>query len=256
MLRTLRRTAVLMAAVTGVLVLTSAANASTASLPHFGAKVCRNGDTLRSGSYASLTVKGLCTLGNHADAVIRGNVVVGRNGLFNAITHGHLVVWGETFVRSGGAAGVGCSPAAGCNVTTHDRFHGDVIAAGASAMIFHSDRIDGRVDVRGGGGGDNCNNSPIGGPWFTTFEDNSVGGNLSVRLMQGCWLGLFRNHVAGNVRVNNNTFADPDADEIQTNVIAGNLTCFGNTPAPQRGDSGGTKNIVAGEVRGQCRKVV
>ena len=91
-------------------------------------------------------------------------------------------------------------------------------------------------------------------PWTT--EDNRVGGDISVRLMQSCWFGLFRNQVGGNVTVNNNTFADPDADEIQTNVIAGDLTCFSNSPPPQRGDSRGTKNIVAGTVSGQCRKVV
>jgi hypothetical protein len=255
MLRTLRRTALLLAAVSGVLVLTSAASASTAALPHFGAHTC-NGGKIRSGSYASLTVRSFCTIGNSADVVVRGDLTVGHHGLLFAVTHGHLVVWGDMYVRSGGAAGVGCSPAAGCSFTTHDHFHGSVIAARPLAMIFHSNRIDGRVRIKGGGGGVNCNNSLGGGPAFTTFEDNVVGGNITVRLMKSCWFGLFRNHVGGNVSVNNNTFADPDADEIQTNVIAGNLSCFGNSPAPQRGDSQGNNNIVAGTVSGQCRKVV
>jgi len=89
-----------------------------------------------------------------------------------------------------------------------------------------------------------------------SIPPNWVGGNITVRLMKSCWFGLFRNHVGGNVSVNNNTFADPDADEIQTNIIAGNLSCFGNSPPPQRGDSGGNRNIVAGTVSGQCKRVV
>ena len=254
MQKTLRCTAVLAAAVLGVLALTSSAVAST-TLPHFGDTVCRGG-TIHSGSYASLKVTGVCTLGNHADAVVRGDLTIGHHGGLNAITGGHLVVWGDVYVRSGGIAGVGCSPAAGCGVTTHDRIHGSVIAAAPLAMIFHSNRIDGRVRIKGGGGGVNCNSVLFGGPAFTTFEDNTVGGGITVRLMQSCWFGLFRNHVAGNVSVNNNTFADPDATEIQTNVIAGDLSCFGNSPAPQRGDSMGNNNIVSGDVRGQCRAVV
>ena len=83
-----------------------------------------------------------------------------------------------------------------------------------------------------------------------------MGGNITVRLMQSCWFGLFRNQVGGNVSVNNNTFADPDADEIQTNVIAGNLSCFGNSPAVQFGDSSGSPNIVGGQAIGECKNVV
>lgn len=110
--------------------------------------------------------------------------------------------------------------------------------------------------IKGGGGGVQCGSQLFGGPYFTTFEDNAIGGGITVRLMKSCWFGLFRNQVGGSVSVNNNTFADPDADEIQTNVIAGNLSCFGNSPPPQRGDSQGNNNIVAGTVSGQCRKVV
>lgn len=253
--RTLRRMAVLMAAVLGALVLTSAASASSSALPRHGAKTC-NGGTIHSGSYASLKIAGLCTIGNHADVVVRNDLTVGHHGILNAVTHGQLVVRGDMYVRSGGGAGVGCTPSAGCNVTTHDRIRGSVIAASPTFMIFHGDRVDGRFRIKGGGGGVQCGSQFFGGPYFTTFEDGWVGGNISVRLMKSCWFGLFRNHVGGNVSVNNNTFADPDADEIQTNVISGNLSCFGNSPPPQRGDSQGNDNIVAGTVSGQCRRVV
>ena len=65
---------------------------------------------------------------------------------------------------------------------------------------------------------------------------------------------MFRNHIGGTVRIKFNTFADPDADEIQTNTIAGDLICRGNTPPPQQGDSAGLVNIVAGMKIGQCNK--
>jgi hypothetical protein len=255
MVRTLRRTAVLIAAVLGVLALTSAASASSTALPQFGAKTCHSGN-IRSGSYASLKIAGLCTLGNHADVVVRQDLTVGHHGILNAITGGRLVVRGDMYVRSGGGAGVGCSPSAGCSVTTNDRIRGSVIAAAPNFMIFHSDTVGGRVRIKGGGGGVQCGSQLFGGPYFSTFEDNAIGGGITVRLMKSCWFGLFRNQVGGSVSVNNNTFADPDADEIQTNVIAGNLSCFGNTPPPQRGDSQGNNNIVAGTVSGQCKKVV
>ena len=40
--------------------------------------------------------------------------------------------------------------------------------------------------------------------------------------------------------------------ELVTNVILGNLACFGNAPRPQVGDSGGPPNIVFGSELGQC----
>src|SRR5436305_272321 len=97
--RTLRRMAVLMAAMLGALVLTSAASASSSALPRHGATTCKGG-TIHSGSYASLKIAGLCTIGNHADVVVRNDLTVGHHGILNAITHGHLVVRGDMYVRS------------------------------------------------------------------------------------------------------------------------------------------------------------
>jgi hypothetical protein len=46
--------------------------------------------------------------------------------------------------------------------------------------------------------------------------------------------------------------ADPDANEIVTNVIGGNLACVHNNPAAQEGDSQGAPNVVAGRKLGEC----
>jgi hypothetical protein len=63
---------------------------------------------------------------------------------------------------------------------------------------------------------------------------------------------MIRTNVAGDVRVIGNRFGDPDAMEIVTNTVGGNLACFNNRPAAQVGDSGGAPNVVGGQKRGEC----
>lgn len=115
----------------------------------------------------------------------------------------------------------------------------------------HRDR---RHQRQGGGGGVNCRNRPIfgGGPAFSTFEDNQVTGDLIVGGLNSCWLGVIRNTVQGTIAVYNNKMADPDANEITDNHVHGSLTCFGNSPAAQVGDSEGGKNVVTGTKAFEC----
>lgn len=54
------------------------------------------------------------------------------------------------------------------------------------------------------------------------------------------------------MRVLHITMADPDAMEIATSTIRGDLACFANSPAIQFGDSAGSPNIVGGLASGQC----
>jgi hypothetical protein len=249
--RITRMAVILAAAIACVLAMSGAADAA---LKHHGRATCGNGATLRSGSYASVHVTGFCTLSDNAYVVVRGNMVVGHHGAFNAITHGHITVRGDMRVRRGGVVGFGCAPSAGCDVTTTDRVNGDVIARGAKSMIFHGSKVLGNFVTNGGGGGVNCNNDPVTqGPDYTTFEDGRIGGNFVIKNVRSCWFGFFRTHVKGSVIVKNNHWADPDAGEIQTNVIRGDLICRGNNPAPQQGDSGGSPNKVFGREVGQCR---
>jgi hypothetical protein len=87
---------------------------------------------------------------------------------------------------------------------------------------------------------------------FSTFEDNTINGNLSVVGVRSCWLGVFRNTVNGDVLIQNNTMADPDANEVTDNVISGDLACYNNSPQAQVGDSGGGPNVVGGQKLGEC----
>ena len=94
--------------------------------------------------------------------------------------------------------------------------------------------------------------APFGAPYYSVMEDSTIHGTLVIRGLHTCWLGVIRDHVGGSVRLIGNRFGDPDADEVVTNVIGGNLDCFNNIAAPQVGDSGGAPNIVAGKKRGEC----
>lgn len=154
---------------------------------------------------------------------------------------------------------MGCSPAAGCDTTTSDRVGGNVVASGALALILHSDTINGMVSLQGGGGGVDCIpnaalsaalGAPV--PLYSMMEDDTIGGGLTASGYQSCWLGVIHDQISGGAVVNNNTLADPDAIEVATNTVDGNLVCTGNVPATQIGDSGGAKSTVSGRKIGQC----
>ena len=80
-------------------------------------------------------------------------------------------------------------------------------------------------------------------------------GNLVIRRLHTCWLGIIRNNVGGSVRLIGNRLGDPDAMEVVTNHVSGNLSCFNNNPVAQVGDSMGEENIVLGQKRGECAAV-
>ena len=56
-----------------------------------------------------------------------------------------------------------------------------------------------------GGGGVNCDPQPalFGSPAYATYEDDAIGGNVSITGWRSCWLGFFRESVSGNVAFNN-----------------------------------------------------
>jgi len=58
--------------------------------------------------------------------------------------------------------------------------------------------------------------------------------------------------VGRNVSFHDNVVADPDGNEIQTNVVKDNLDCRKDTPPAQQGDSSGNPNMVLGNATGEC----
>jgi hypothetical protein len=118
-------------------------------------------------------------------------------------------------------------------------------------MYLTADTIGGNIVSTGGGPG---LGAPPGTPYINyPVKENTIGGNLVMVGWQGAWIGALRNDVGGNMIVSDNVSAiNPDSTEVATNTVAGNLSCTGNSPAAQVGDSGGLPNVVGGNKTGQC----
>jgi hypothetical protein len=214
------------------------------------AAVC-SGGVIAPGVYYSLTVTGFCMTPNSGYVYVQTDLTVEPGALLDAITLGQLNVQRNLIVGAGGALGLGCSPEAGCPGTTRDSVGGKLMADSPAALIIHSSTLGGISSI-GGSAEVDCGGE---GPAYSTFEDNHIKGSVNVTGYTGCWFGFIRNNVQGSVTLNDNTLADPDAMEIVTNWITGSLSCAGNTPAPQVGDSAGAPNIVGGGKFGQCTSV-
>lgn len=219
------------------------------------------------GTYSSVKVTGVCLGPAGGTVIVKDDVTVAKGGALYAnypsfgpgAPEGDatFLVKGDVAVGKGATLLLGCEPAVGCVNTTFDTVRGNVDADGALGVILHSDIIGGNVTYQGGGGGVNCNpgQGAFGFGVYSDLEDDVVGGNVRVSHLQSCWFGEFRNIVLGNDTVEHNTFADPDATEVQTNTVFGKLACSGNAPAAQIGDSGGSPNIVLGKATGECAAI-
>jgi hypothetical protein len=227
-----------------------------------------------TGTYpGNVIVKGVCAV-NAGPAVVRGNLAIAPGGALLAIfalndkTHkgfSSLTVKKNVAVGKGAALALGCEPNfftcaddKGKTPTLQSRgtIGGTLSAAKPLGILVHNSSITGSVAERGGGGGLSC--APKGifklfqSPPYSDYEDNVVGGSVSVSGMASCWLGLLRNDVHGNVTVSTNKMGDPDANEVLHNYVNRSLTCQANVPAIQYGDSGSSPNVVSGKATGQC----
>jgi hypothetical protein len=247
---------------------------------------CRGGD-VPPGTYTWVVITGQC-YAPVGTVTVRHDLTVAPGALLDAVTPGDpaagpvvpatVFIGGNVFVGPGAVLLFGCSPNISCSSPpgiTNDRIGGNITGWGALGIVVHSTSIGGSVSVVGGGGGVNCNTTPptppsvatAPVPWsedasldntpvYTDFEDNSIGGNLNISGLQSCWLGSLREQVGGSVSISNNTLADPDAVEVGSNLISGNMNCFGNSAGGvstvQYGDSGASPNLVGGWASGQC----
>ncbi len=232
---------------------TSAASADT------GSSTCAGGP-IAAGTYRSLTVTGECAVAAGAVTVTGSLTVAPGAALLAAFGGSDLNVGGNLVVESNASLILGCEPEAfnclnDASLATNDHVGGNLTADGALLVLAHHNTIGGNVTQSGGGGGVNCSTFPLGSggpPAYSTYEDNTIGGNASVSGLRTCWLGFIRNTVARNVNFNDNVTFDQDGNEVVTNVVAWNLNCSGNSPAPQVGDSAGATNTVGRKATGQC----
>ncbi len=148
---------------------------------------------------------------------------------------------------------LGCAEDVGCDGHGVVQIGQSIRSTGALAVLLHFVKVGGNVVIDGGGGGVTCEPNEITqGPAYVVVEDSTIGQSVQVTNLESCWLGIIRDKVGGSVTDQNNTFADPDANEIVTNRIGQSLNCSGNSPAAQQGDSEGAPNIVGGHKNGEC----
>jgi hypothetical protein len=228
-----------------------------------------SGGSVAAGTYSSLTISGFCAMDAGTVNVVTNVTVAPGGELVAAFGGSDVHVGGNVIVQSNGVLILGCEPEAficfndpdqdNGTMTTHDTIGLNVTAQGALAVIVHATTVGLNTVVQGGGGGVTCDsaipNIP-GPPAYVDFEDNTIGGNSIIQGVQSCWAGYIRNHVARNVIYQQNSFADPDASELTTNNVGGNMICSGNSPQVQFGDSQGTPNVVGGKALGECKNVV
>jgi len=233
-----------------------------------GAATC-SGGSVAAGSYQSLTISGFFTV-DAGNVSVAHDVTVAPGGeLIAAFGGSDVHVGGNLSVQANGVLILGCEPEAFVCVNDPDQNVGTLITndtigrnlttQGALAVIVHATKIGLNEVVHGGGGGVTCAstipNIP-GPPAYIDFEDTSVGGNAIIQGVESCWAGFIRDTVGHNVIYQRNTFADPDASELTTNTVAGNMICFGNSPQVQFGDSTGAPDKVGGHALGECKNVV
>jgi len=232
---------------------------------------------LLSGTYSGdVTVRGFCVV-NGGPTLIRGDLRLAAGSALNAtfalndVTHvgaTSLTVKGHVIVASGATLAMGCEPQAspcsddpaastGGTLTGQNTVSRDVTASGALALIVHASYIKGDVRQSGGGGGLSCAPPTTGvfalmhSPVFSDYEDNTISGDLKVTGVHSCYFGGLRDSVKGDLSYTNNTFGDPDASEVLTNVVSGDIACSGNSPVVHYGDSAGMPNR-AHEASGEC----
>jgi hypothetical protein len=228
-----------------------------------------------------VVVKGACEV-NAGPAVVTGDLTIAEGSALvatfalNDQTHSgtsSLSVSGNVFVGHRGALLMGCLPTSSpCNddpdpsnptLSSHDVIGINLISDRPLGVIIHNTAIGGSVTQQGGGGGVNCN--PVGifklfqSPAFSTYEDSTVGGNVTITGYRSCWQGVARVQVGGDLVETNNQLADPDAIEIVSNHVTGDLVCHANSMVWDSGEAGRglfprnpQPNTVDGQRVGQC----
>ncbi len=224
------------------------------------AYTCAGGD-IPSGTYASLTVTGACSVPADAVITVTGNVTVERGAMLDAQSApAMLTVRRNVTAMPGAMLGLGCQPPSLVGNTAHPcmvnpeghstiTVHGNVTALGASGVFLNGITVRGSVAVLGG-------SSPM--PW--PIKNNTIRGSLTVIGLTVEWLGVMFNHVGGNVTLLEITIhdVDPGAPGVYVvhNTVGWNLVCYGLTPGVSGGFVPGSVNVVGHKALGQCSALV
>jgi hypothetical protein len=265
--RTLQILAVSLGA--GALILSGTAVAVAAPGQSATTYTCTGGDfasgnftSIPSGTYAGITVTGVCNITPDAVINVVGNVNVAAGAVLDAqsapstITVGHNVT-----AAAGSLLGMGCQPTntigmfAGVPCAVEPDGHttitvdGNVTATNANTVLMRKTTVDGNVTLTGGGGDI---------PW--SIKGNTIGSNLTINGVTADWLGVQFNSIAGNATLTNITATDPGDPgrtvAVVENTVGRNLNCMGLAPGVSGGFIPGEVNHVSGNANGQCASLI
>ena len=241
-----------------------------------------------SGIHAgNVQINGACVV-NAGPTEVKGNLTVlpgsallatfGETNFEPGSPASTLTVDGSVSVQSGGTLLLGCfatsfpcfdDPMAGPDhsptLNSAAKVGGNLMSTEPLGVIVHDGTVRGNVSENGGGGGVTCDPSgafaAFGSPVYSDYEDSSVGGWMSISGLSSCWLGVARVHIGQSLTVTNDQLLDPDAIEILSNTIGGNLSCSGNRMVWDSADLTNDlyprvwlPNSVGGKRMGQCEK--
>jgi len=253
----------------GMLALGPATTAAAA--PTWRTHVC-HGTNHHPGELTGLNrdviVRGICLVRLGPVAVSRNIIITRHSALIAAFGRHHtrISVGGSIFVRKGGTLILGCNPHSfPCvddphpkrpSLVSADKVRHSIIARAALGVVVHNDWIGHNVRETGGGGGLTCRpEGPfrhVHSPVYSAYEDNWIGGSVWIKHLHSCWLGVIRNSIRRSANVSHNKMKDPDAMEVVSNRVEGNLICFRNNPKVQFGDSHGRPNRVGRHAVLEC----
>jgi hypothetical protein len=224
------------------------------------AYTCAGGE-IPSGTYASITVTGACSV--PADAVISvvGNLNVAAGAVLDAQSAPSTITVGHNVTGAAGSlVGLGCQPPSLTGNSAHEcavdpeghsviTVNGNVTVTNAAAALLNGITVQGNVTLSGGG-------SDI--PW--SIKNNTIGRNLTVNGQTTSWLGVLFNTIEGNATLTHIAVVDehPGAPGVYIvrNTIGRNLTCQGLTPGVSGGFVPGSVNVVGRNATGQCASLV
>jgi len=219
------------------------------------------------GNYWNVVVRGVCVV-SRGRVFVQRNIWIERDSVLLAAFarhHSRLVVGRNVFVKKNATLILGCEAKHfAClddsqkhpRLNSHSTIFGSLLGDRALGIVVHNSSIEHSVNQIKGGGGFTC--KPRGvfkafkSPVYSDYEDTFIRGNLLVSGLHSCWLGVIRNFIASSARIGSNRLADPDANEVISNVVLLNLLCFHNHPKVQFGDSHGEPNRVGRHALGEC----
>jgi hypothetical protein len=207
------------------------------------ATVCGNAGAPPSGTYDALVVPAgeVCIFSGATIGLtitVTGNIVLEPGAVFDVGgAENHVTVGGNVLVKAG-AAFFFETFCLHCNFPSTLVINGSLIAANPRDVALDSGTIGGNVNI-------------VGASLGVAMGQASIGGNILVAGATANGVVLYRNTVAGQVRVVNNqlpVLPFPN-NLVEGNTIGGNLVCEGNNPAPV---NDGVPNNVLGNELGQC----